>query len=754
MGGEATRTRTTARVRGVWLLLACAAGCTLSGAERRDLPTLSQTGSSGVASASSSSAPATPPARDWRRAARAQDWERVLELVAALPPAERNTPEMRLVIGKAALESGKYADAAAALAGLEERLPLVADEIKRWYAEAAAVAGPHEEGAKLLEQSAKVLDVLRAAEAYARAGKIDRAIDTATRAIQRAERTRRKGDEERGHEIRARIAEEGQKPAVAVGDQRWLMQNAEDPERVRAAIAALDRLKGPLSLDQRIEALARSSTPLNIEATLPLFDALDAANKPQAAALALGRARALYQARDYLRARAAFERATKMLTPFVAEAHYFIARSIERSGDARGALAAYQLMVQRYPTSPWAESASLKHAELLLELGRYTDAANAFQRFNGHFAKSKSADNARLGRALALLSAGAHREARLQLAALRRDTDDRRPRSALQQLEGVAALRAGDTAAAKKLWLDLIEDEPLTWGALMAHARLKAIEHAPLPPIMTEPRTVTFSALPVELPAAARLLWSLGLDQSAEARLAEMEQEAADRYPGRESEALCEMYGMLSGGRRRHQVGSRAVSLEMLMRPPSAAERWGWSCVYPTPFAELVAREERERKLPAGLVHAIMRQESAFLTEAVSPVGARGLMQLMPATAKRASDEIDMDLDLERVTRPETNVRLGAYYIAKLLTTFKGNVVVAAAAYNAGPHAVARWLAEGSDRDLDLWVARIPYSETRGYVERVVGNLARYQWLSGGVAAVTPPPITLPDKVVLGDDAY
>ena len=129
-------------------------------------------------------------------------------------------------------------------------------------------------------------------------------------------------------------------------------------------------------------------------------------------------------------------------------------------------------------------------------------------------------------------------------------------------------------------------------------------------------------------------------------------------------------------------------------------------------------------------------------------------MQLMPATAKQAAIELSLPFDEADLTRPDVNLRLGAFYIAKLLRMFQGSVALAAAAYNAGPRAVSRWLSGAADRDLDLWVARIPYEETRTYVARVAQNLTRYQWLEGGDAAVAEWALALPADAQVPSDAY
>jgi soluble lytic murein transglycosylase len=191
-----------------------------------------------------------------------------------------------------------------------------------------------------------------------------------------------------------------------------------------------------------------------------------------------------------------------------------------------------------------------------------------------------------------------------------------------------------------------------------------------------------------------------------------------------------------------------------LLRAPGEADRWTWECLYPRPYADEVKRLEEEHAVPRGLVHALMRQESAFDQEALSPVSAVGLMQLMPQTAKKASAEIAMDFDPARLTSPAVNLRLGAFYVGKLLKTFRNDPVLAVAAYNAGPKAVGQWIKRGVDADADLWVARIPYDETRNYVARVLGNLARYQWLEGGDAAVTALALEVPVDVEVPADAY
>jgi soluble lytic murein transglycosylase len=135
----------------------------------------------------------------------------------------------------------------------------------------------------------------------------------------------------------------------------------------------------------------------------------------------------------------------------------------------------------------------------------------------------------------------------------------------------------------------------------------------------------------------------------------------------------------------------------------------------------------------AALLLAMMRQESAFDTLAESSAGARGLMQLMPATAKQMARNLGVDFSHKRLhSDPEYNLKLGAAYLADLLRRFDGSYVLAIAAYNAGPARLRGWMKDNGDprsREVDAidWVEMIPFTETRDYVQRVLENLQVYR---------------------------
>jgi len=133
------------------------------------------------------------------------------------------------------------------------------------------------------------------------------------------------------------------------------------------------------------------------------------------------------------------------------------------------------------------------------------------------------------------------------------------------------------------------------------------------------------------------------------------------------------------------------------------------------------------------IIHAISRQESQFDRFAMSHAGARGLMQLMPATARDTAARAGMSYDLAMLNDPIYNISLGSRYFDRLLRQYNGSYVLAAAAYNAGPGNVNRWIRTLGDprQDTDVleWIESIPFSETRNYVQRVLENAVVYDLL-------------------------
>jgi soluble lytic murein transglycosylase len=185
--------------------------------------------------------------------------------------------------------------------------------------------------------------------------------------------------------------------------------------------------------------------------------------------------------------------------------------------------------------------------------------------------------------------------------------------------------------------------------------------------------------------------------------------------------------GRIQEGRLRRAVGDHWLGLGRLEQaslrlPP---QECGWARVlerelHRVAFGEELTAAGEEAAVPATLLAAVAKQESRFSPTVRSPVGAVGLLQLMPATAEEL---MGRPLAAEELEDPALNASLGARYLRGLLQRWQGNGLLAVASYNAGPNAVAGWIDARLADAPELWVEAIPFPETRLYVKKVMGNL-------------------------------
>jgi len=147
---------------------------------------------------------------------------------------------------------------------------------------------------------------------------------------------------------------------------------------------------------------------------------------------------------------------------------------------------------------------------------------------------------------------------------------------------------------------------------------------------------------------------------------------------------------------------------------------------YPIPHRDVLAASARQWDLDEAIVYSIIRQESRFMPEVRSRVGATGLMQLMPATARWVAKQIPVQpFNQEMLAQPEVNIRMGTYYFRRVLDEL-GHPLLATAAYNAGPGRARRWRDERSLEGA-IYAETIPFSETRDYVKKVFANAWFYR---------------------------
>jgi soluble lytic murein transglycosylase len=157
---------------------------------------------------------------------------------------------------------------------------------------------------------------------------------------------------------------------------------------------------------------------------------------------------------------------------------------------------------------------------------------------------------------------------------------------------------------------------------------------------------------------------------------------------------------------------------------------------YPLAFRTELESKARRAGLDPAYVFGLVRQESRFVIDARSNVGASGLMQVMPATARWVARKIGLPFTPEMITDRDVNLTLGTAYLKLVLDDFGGSQAMAAAAYNAGPGRPRRWR-EGPQLETPIWAENIPFPETRNYVKQVLANAAVY----GALLGTSPPAL-------------
>ncbi len=714
-----------------------------------------------VASASASAAVRPVPApKGWVEAARTQQWVHVARLVDALNEKERAAPRVRYVRARAALALGDHRRVIEALEDLEDDLPLLQQEIAQHRAEAQLEVGPFEPAAKYFLARPDIDDTLRAAQAYERAGQLDRARAAADQAVRRALQAKVAPDRAApAWALRARLAELQGDPQRAAADWRWLALQAPAEPAAREADERLHQLdpKTTLTKQQRYDramAMARAGA---LELTRAELAKLDQAPGPAIPRGELLHAEgwACYLSRtDYAAAARLLTEAARAGTQYKVKDLFYAARATSRAQDDERAIALYRDVAERFASSSFAEQARFRIARLRYIMGQWKAAVAAYDDYLRRYPRGSERMTARYERAVAQLVDG-------DAAAAARTFEELIPgqsRSVLQasyrELKGVALVRADQQPAGVAEFQRVIAEEPLSLPALLAAARLRELKaevpRALPPPDRVKPR----SKLIVKLPAKAQLLHEMGLDADAEAELGRVEGKIRSAHGERGHEAVCQVYSELTDAARAYREGRRAAKWRALEQAPTATTQWLWECMYPRPYQSFVNVVEQQHDLPPHLLYAVMRQESAFQPDVVSPARAIGLMQVIPPTGKAAAQELGIEYRPELMVSPPYNIQLGAFYLGKMLRRFGGQPALAAASYNAGPGAVSQWLESGEALPLDVFVGRIPYRETRLYVNLVMGNLAHYAYLEGGETAVPELELELPHGLRASADDY
>jgi soluble lytic murein transglycosylase len=403
-------------------------------------------------------------------------------------------------------------------------------------------------------------------------------------------------------------------------------------------------------------------------------------------------------------------------SPLAPAASYQRARSLLGARQPKSARAVLRELVRRHPRDTLAGAALVLLADLAIDERRDRDARSTFRQAYTRFPNSSYAAQARFRAAVLAFAAGQHRAAANELdslLALHPGTEDG---MAARYWMGRALLATGDTVTAHARWRTVAAEYPLSYYGMLASEQLGE------PPWAPSSTPDEFEAIDGLTDAMARVdhLEKLGMDSEARVEL-----DALDDVADSSAEQLLAAAYLM----REHGLIDRAAQIgRRIIRTYPTADARAYRLLYPIVHREAIILESRRRSLDPALVAAIIRQESGFNPRATSGAGARGLMQVMPSVGRAVARDLDVPgWRPALLYQPDINLQLGIRHLEAFISRYEAPYALAA--YNAGETRLRRWLRRPGARDPELFVERIPFTETRDYVRIVLRNRAMYRAL-------------------------
>ena len=449
------------------------------------------------------------------------------------------------------------------------------------------------------------------------------------------------------------------------------------------------------------------------------------------------------------------------------EALYWLGRSYSKLGDGERAVKTLAKILDRFPDSDWADDALFLTGNIYREAADMKKALQFYGQLTQEYPDSKYADSALWWKAWSYFAAGDYKRAEPALQELVNNY----PRSFLvnqaRYWQGRAAEKKGEPSRAAAYYGRVLKKGPYTYYGYRAAERLARLENGgteaaaetmadttpvcaegpcpedPLssfetddgPPVWTDETRKILSAEP----SFRKTLELMQLD---------LKKEAAQELWALQDK-VARKRGMRIGlSKAFFELGDYHRSLMLVLRnyeryldgPSGGASEDLWLLAYPQGYWDSILSYSHQYGQDPYFIAAIIREESQFLPEAVSPAGARGIMQVMPATGEWAARAIRLrGFDRSRLFDSDTGINIGTWYISFLMKRFRGDPLLTAAAYNAGPDAVAAWIGKyGYGDERDAFVESIPFTETRGYVKKVLRNYGEYKRIYGKGSDMAP----------------
>lgn len=404
------------------------------------------------------------------------------------------------------------------------------------------------------------------------------------------------------------------------------------------------------------------------------------------------------------------------------EAAFRRARSLDRAEDR---LVAYEELAARFPTARFAEQALLTIAHHYQKDARHELALPYYRRLATLFPDGPWARQAAWRVAWADLRQGRHEEAAEAMERAARRWPDARETPAFLYWAGRAREALGQRDVAAAIFTETIRRYKHAYHGMRAADALRR-----LPPLPVAPD-------PSPTPGAG-LAWTSppAIPEPALARVREL------LVVGRIEDAIAELgtvpatpvatatIGWLEWRRGRLRPAIVAMKRAYPWYVSEAGDALPvdmWRILYPLGFGDIIETKSHEEGLDPALVAALICQESTFDANALSPVGARGLMQIMPPTGRAVARVIGVPFKPRDLGDPSVSLDFGTHYLAGLLARYGDRIDRALAAYNAGPNRVDQWMSPDPEMSSEVFIENIPFSETRHYVATVLANQAHYR---------------------------
>ena len=405
------------------------------------------------------------------------------------------------------------------------------------------------------------------------------------------------------------------------------------------------------------------------------------------------------------------------------KALYQIGQTLWNRHENAQAMEYFNQLLRRYPSSAYADRATFASGDIHEYFGRNAEAIQLYTAVQKQFPNSNVRDDAVWRLAWLHYRTGEWQAALSTFKALAAQSRSGTYGTAALYWQARSAEKLGDTDGAKQIYWQIFHNGEESYYQTLSQ---RALDRLGTPVEETKlskpsPGADADTAIGAEVNfhlSRARELTALRFHGLAITELDQVNRRANPK--NRLQPLLMREYFA-------NQAYGRSLTLANQL-PISQSERNYYR--YPLAYWELVQQKALERELDPHLILALIRQESLFDARARSPATALGLMQMIPPTAARVAKQLGLPAPTqEKLFEPEVNVNLGTQYLKDLMQRYSNNWFKAIAAYNAGEAAVDRWEREIITDDIEEFVERIPYIETRGYVKLVLRNHRIYKRL-------------------------